>query len=98
LENRRGEDDKMSREVWKAVETKAGKDRVAKAKERREKRGGGKKTEEKENGKETKKEKTERRKDDRCKESGRRIKNLGQGRGGSKVRERCEKAGPRKIS
>jgi len=88
----------MSREVWKAVDTKAEKGRVAKAKGRREKEKEGKKTEGKGSRKETKKEKTKRRKDNRYKESGGRIGNLGQGRGGSKVRERGEKAGPRKIS
>jgi len=37
LKNRRGEDDKLSRRVWKAVETKAGKVRVAEAERGREK-------------------------------------------------------------
>jgi len=39
LENRRDEDDEMCREVWKTVEAKVGKIRVAKTKERREERG-----------------------------------------------------------
>ena len=33
LENRRGEDNKMSRRVWKAVEAKTGKIRLGKTKE-----------------------------------------------------------------
>jgi len=47
LENKRGEDDKMSRGVWKAVETEVGKGKMVEAEKRREKRGGGKKTEKK---------------------------------------------------
>ena len=37
LKNKKGEDDKMFREVWKAVETKVGKVRVAETKRKREK-------------------------------------------------------------
>jgi len=44
LENRRGEDDKVLRRVWKTVEAKVGKIMVVKTKERREKRGRGKET------------------------------------------------------
>ena len=43
LENRGGENNKVSKRVWKVVETKAGKTGVAEAKERREKRKEGKK-------------------------------------------------------
>jgi len=83
--------------MWEVVETKIGKDRVVEAERRREKKRKGKKTGGRENGKETKKEKTEERKNNRCKESGRRMGNLGQERRGSKVRERDKKAGFRKI-
>ena len=38
LENRRGEDNKMSRRVWETVETKTGKIRMAEAEERRKRR------------------------------------------------------------
>ena len=38
MKNRRSEDGKISREVWKAVEAKVGKIRVEKTKERRKKR------------------------------------------------------------
>jgi len=34
LKNRRGEDNEVFRRVWKAVETKAGETRIAKAKKR----------------------------------------------------------------
>jgi len=43
LEDRRSKNDKMSKEMWKAVETKAGEIRVVKAKGRREKKEEGKK-------------------------------------------------------
>ena len=39
MENGRSEDNKMSRRMWEAVETKAGKTGVAKTKRRKEKRG-----------------------------------------------------------
>jgi len=39
LENRRSEDDKMSRRIWEAAETKAGKTGVTKAERRREEKG-----------------------------------------------------------
>jgi len=39
LENKRSEDDKMSRRIWKAVKTEVGKTMIAKAeRERKEKR------------------------------------------------------------
>ncbi len=38
LENRRSKDDEVSREMWKAVETKVGKIRMTEAKKREEKR------------------------------------------------------------
>ena len=88
----------MSRRMWEAVETKAERDRIAEVERRREKRRGGKKIRRKGNGKEIKKEKTKGRKDNRCKESGGRMGDLGWGKRGSKVRGRSEKAGSRKIS
>ena len=48
LENRGGKNDKVFEEIWKAIETKAGKIRVEKTKERRKERGRGKKQEKKE--------------------------------------------------
>jgi len=55
--------------VWGAVETKAGKGRVAEAEKRREKGKRGKKTRRKRNRKETKEEEVEERKNDIFKES-----------------------------
>ena len=54
LEDRRGEDNKMSRRVWKAVEIKIRKTRVAKTKRKREERGRGKETREERTEKEEK--------------------------------------------
>ena len=63
LENRGSKVNKMFREVWKAVETKAGKTRVAKTK-RKEKEV-------------EKKEKTKKRENNEIKKSSRRIGDLG---------------------
>ena len=71
LENRRSEDDKVSRRVWKAVEAGSGKVRLGETEEergegesRKEKRGKGEE------------EKTEERKDNRGEKSSRRMGNL----------------------
>ena len=57
----------MSRRVWKAVETKAGKIRVAKTKERGGERGGRKEARSKDR---EKTKKTKKEKDDKSKENG----------------------------
>ena len=62
----RSENDEMSRRVWKAVETKVGKIRVAKTKERGGERGDRKKARSKDR---EKTKKTKKEKDDRSKEN-----------------------------
>jgi len=62
LENGRSEDDKMSRRMWEAVETKAGKTRVVKRKRTREKRKRRKETREEETKERRRKEEKEKEK------------------------------------
>ena len=70
LENRRSKDDKISRRVWEAVETKAGKIRMEKAKRRR-------KEARREGTEEERKEKTKKGKNNGNEEGSRRIGDLG---------------------
>ena len=81
LKDRRSKDNKMFREIWKAVETEARKIGVVKAKERREK--------------ETRRKEKE--KDNGCEESNRRMGNLGQRRESSKVGGRSQEVSPSKV-
>ena len=76
LENRGGKNDKVFEEIWKAIETKAGKIRVEKTKERRKERGRGKKTRE-ERVEKKEKEKSKKRKNNEGEEGSRRMGNLG---------------------
>ena len=69
MEDRRGKDNKMPREMWEVVETKVGEVRVAEAKERKGRKetgGKGRKTEEK----------AEERKNNRCKKDSKRVGDL----------------------
>jgi len=84
----------MFRRIWEAVEAKAREVRMAETERRREKRRsrkeiGGERRKEKE--------KTTKRKEDRSKESNRRIGDLRQGGRSSKVRRKSKKAGIRKV-
>ena len=71
MENRGSKDDKVSREIWKAVETSAEEIRVGEAEERRNK--GRSRKEEREKGKE---EETEKGKDGGSKENSGGVRNL----------------------
>jgi len=82
--------------MWKAVEAKAGKIVVGKTKERREERGIGKEMREK-RAEKKRKEKTKERKNNGSKEDSRRVGDLEQGGGGSKIRGRSKKASTRKV-
>ena len=70
--NRGSEDDEVSREMWQAVETSTRKIRMGKSEERRSKG----RSRKEERGKRQEKE-IEKEKDDRGKESGRRMEDLG---------------------
>jgi len=72
LENRRSENDKVSRRMWEVVEISSGEIRIRKAEEGRSKRRNREETRE-----ERQKKETEKREDDGSKESGRRIGDLG---------------------
>jgi len=72
LENRRSEDDEMSRGMWEIVETSARKIRVGKAKEERSKRRSGEKE-----GREGEEEETEKEKDNGGEEGNRGMGNIG---------------------
>jgi len=91
LENRGGENDKVSRGMWKTVETGTGKVRMGEAKGRREKRRSWK--EEGRKGKEDK----EKGEDNGSEESSREMGNMGGGGGSSKVRSRGQEVGTRKV-
>jgi len=71
LEDGRGKNDEVSRGVWKTVETNARKIRVAKAKERRGKRGS-----RKEARREGEEKKAKERKNSRSKKGSRRMGNM----------------------
>ena len=71
MENRKSKDDEVSREVWKAVETGAGKFRLVETKRER-KKGGSRKEARKKRGEEKRKEKTKERKKDRSMKNSRR--------------------------
>jgi len=83
--------------MWEAVEAKAGKIRVGKTKERREERGIWKEMREK-RAEKKRKEKTKERKNNESKEDSRRVGDLEQGGGGSKIGGRSKKASTRKVS
>ena len=72
MENRGGQDDEMSRRVWKAVEASARKVRIGETKGRKGRRG----SREKEGGKEEEEE-TEKEKNGGSKESSRRMGDMG---------------------
>jgi len=74
LENRRGQDNEMSRRVWKTVETSAREVGIGETKGRRGKRGSREEEKEKEEGKE---EKTKKGENNGSKESSRRMGNMG---------------------
>jgi len=95
LENREGEDDKMSGGVWKVVETKAGEVRVAKTERKRDKRGSRKEVRRK--GKREGEGTEETKEGNRCEEGSRKVGNLGRGGRSSKVRRESKKTGPRKV-
>ena len=79
-------DNKISREMWKVVETEAGKTKVAKTEKRRAKRRKGKETRGKRaEEKRKKEEKTKKKKNNGDKEDGKRIGDLGWGRKSNKV-------------
>ena len=63
--------------MWEAVETKAGKDRVAEIERKRDKRGSRKEVRRKGKGEEAKIEKTEEGEDNKSKENSREVGNLG---------------------
>ena len=88
----------MSRGMWKAVETKIGKVRIAKAKERRKKRKGREETRREGDKKETEEEKTEKRKSNRYKKSSGRVGDLEGKKKSYEVGRRGEKVGSRNIS
>ena len=90
LENRRSEDNEVSRGVWKAVKAKAVETRVVKTKERRE--------EIREEEIEEERKKRKKLKDNEDKEGSREMGNLGWKRGSDKVRRRGKKAGVRMFS
>ena len=69
MENRESKDDKMSREVWKAVETEAEEGRKTETEKRRKEGERGKEIGKEGDRKETEKEKTKGRKNNRDKES-----------------------------
>ena len=73
-----GKDDEMSREVWKVVEAKAGKTRIAKTKRREEEERKEKEAKEEEVEEERKeKEETKKAENNKSKKSGRKIGDLG---------------------
>jgi len=74
LENRRGEDDKMSKKVWEVVKTKVRKIGMVEIEREREETGNRKERREEER---KEKEKTTERKKNRSKKSSRGIENLG---------------------
>ena len=80
--------------MWKAVETKAEKVRMAETEERRKKERNRKETREK---REDGKEKTKERKEDEGKKSSRRIEDLKWREKSSKVRERIKEVSSREI-
>ena len=96
LENRGGKDDEVSGGMWKAVEAKARKIRMAKTKRRREKEGKREEARRKEREEKGKAKAKERKKGGSAK-SGGRMRDLGWGRRNSKVRSRSKEAGTRKI-
>jgi len=88
LENRRSQDDEVSRRMWKAVETKAEEIRVAETERRGGKRGSRKEARRKEKEKEEKTEKTKEGKNDRYKKDGGRMGDMRGGKRSSEVRGR----------
>ena len=92
LENRRSKNNKISREVQKAMETGAREVRMAKAKE-----GGGQGRSWKKTGRE-RKEEAKGEEDGRSKKSSGGPGNLEQGRRGSKVRRESKETSPQEIS
>ena len=100
LEGRRSKDDKVSRRMWKIVEAKAGKTRVAKIKRWREEREREKETRRErveEEGRKEKEEKTKKEENGRSEESGGEMGDLGWRWGSSKVRERGQEIGFSKV-
>ena len=93
LEDRRGKDDKMSKGVWKTVETNAGKIGVAETKGERGKRRSRKGTRKKRGKEEAKK-----RKNGRSKKGSGRMENLKQEKGNSKVRSKSKEVSTREVS
>ena len=95
LEDRRSKNDKVSREMWKVIETKAEEVRLAEVKRRRKRRKGkemrGKRMEKGGGAKE----KIQEREDDRDEKTGKRVGNLRQREESSKVRSRDKEIGTR---
>jgi len=85
----------VSGEVWKTVETKARKGKVAKVEGGRSKEKSRKKAREKGDREKMEEEKN---KDNRYKEGSRKRRNLGQEERSCEVRERSEETGSRKVS
>ena len=100
LEDRRSRDDEVSRRMWKTVEAKAGKTKVAKTKRRREERGREKETRREraeKGGRKEKEEKTKKEENDRSEERGGEMGDLGWREESSKVRERGQEIGSSKV-
>ena len=91
LENRRSENDKVSRRVCKTMEAKVGKTRVAKTKGKR------KKPRAEEGERKKKEEKTKKRENNRSKEDSREVENFGWKERSSKVWRRGQEIGFLKI-
>ena len=86
LENRRSQDDEVSRRMWKAVETEAGEIKVAETERRGDKRKSRKRMRRKEKSKGGKTEKTKKGKNDRYKKDSGRMRDMGRRERSSKVR------------
>ena len=74
MENTRGKDNKISKEIWKAVETEVEKIEMAKTKRRRKKR---RREEAEEGGWKKEEEKTKKEEDDGSEKGSKRVENLG---------------------
>jgi len=98
LENRRSQDDEVSRRMWKVVETKAEKISMAETERRGGKRGSRIGARRKGKGKGEKTEKTKEEKNDRYKKNSERIGNMGGGRRSSEVGDRGQEASSREVS
>ena len=100
LENRRSESDEVFRGMWKAMDTKAGKIRVAKTKVRRkerEKRKEMRREETEEGGKKKKEEKTKKEENNGSEEDNKGMEDFGWRKKSSKVQRRDQEIGFSKV-